>query len=157
MAYSGEKIPKDEIEQVLGKARKKLVHEIVSCLFTSLVKLSLDMFSAKKKQVFQNPWRKSKEIEFPASDSGKKRLRSGLKSLVKSGHDAEETWFLDWTSTNHVKGPPKKWLSDQQVIMMHSSIPYFLRPWKQSFEPVLCLLLMEEIRHRFIGSLSLSY
>ncbi len=64
MAYSGEKIPKDEIEQVLGKARKKLVHEIVSCLFTSLVKLSLDMFSAKKNKYSKIPEGRVRRLNF---------------------------------------------------------------------------------------------
>ena len=49
--------------------------------------------------IFKTQWcfphRKSKEYEFPTSTCGKKRLRSGLKTLAKNGESPDDCWFLD--------------------------------------------------------------
>ena len=39
--------------------------------------------------------RKSKSYEIPVSQSGRKRLKEGMKKLVKIGGDPDDCWFLD--------------------------------------------------------------
>ena len=41
------------------------------------------------------PWRKSNDMEFPSSSGGRKRLREGLRTLVRNNEDAEACWLLD--------------------------------------------------------------
>lgn len=48
--------------------------------------------------MFRRPWRKSKEIEFPSSKSGKKRLKAALVALQRNGDSAEDCWLLGFHS-----------------------------------------------------------
>ncbi|CAL1165777.1 unnamed protein product [Cladocopium goreaui] len=60
----------------------------------------------KKVKLSEVLGRKSNDMEFPSSSGGRKRLREGLRNLVRNNEDAEECWVIDCAASRKFAGKP---------------------------------------------------
>ena len=89
MAKAIARVQEGKVEQVLGQAgclANKSEHG------TSFIL----PYQSIPREISKSQCRKNTddEIEFPSSNCGKKRLRSGLKALLRDGESAQDCWWL---------------------------------------------------------------